>query len=104
MSVRAWVTPELVLYLHDGKLAPEDTEAPDRPSRLHEWEVGVGWVVPDDVAERAATREVDGLSRFLFELNLNQENRLRRLEGKTELTRGQYRSLLIVLAKLVASQ
>jgi len=44
--------------------------------------------------ERAAMN-VDTSDRLLFEVNYNQENRLRALEGKAPIARAQYRDALI---------
>jgi hypothetical protein len=39
--------------------------------------------------------EVDAQDRLLFELEFDQENRLRVLEGKAAVTKAQYRDALI---------
>lgn len=44
--------------------------------------------------DEKAVHEIDGL-RFLFELNFDQENRIRALEGKAPITKGVYRDALI---------
>ena len=54
-------------------------------------------LTPDEIAQAA----VDGKDRLLFEVNFDQENRLRALEGKTAITRAQYRDALIARWKLL---
>lgn len=44
--------------------------------------------------DQKAELEIDGL-RFLFELNFDQENRIRALEGKAPIARATYRNALI---------
>lgn len=44
--MRAWQTPQGVLYLADKRRALTDTQAPPRPSEQHVWVDGQGWV-PD---------------------------------------------------------
>lgn len=48
---------------------------------------------PDNVA----ARQVDATDRLWFEVNFNQENRVRVLEGKAAITRVQYRDALIAI-------
>lgn len=50
-----------------------------------------------------ASRGVDEKDRLLFEINFNQENRLRALEGKAAITRAQYRDALIAEWKRINS-
>lgn len=42
-----------------------------------------------------AARSIDSMDRLLFELEFDQENRVRVLESKASLTRAQYRDALI---------
>lgn len=53
---------------------------------------------PPTVTE-LATRSVDAQDRLIFEINFDQENRIRALESKPAITKAQYRTALI--AKLV---
>lgn len=100
MTARAWQTPALLYYLAEHKSSPGDVPAPDRPTEEHEWQDGVGWALPTDVEDRRAALEVDALPpRVLFELNFNQENRIRALESRPAITRAQYRAALIALVK-----
>lgn len=46
-------------------------------------------------ADVRAARAVDAEDRLLFEINFDQENRIRALEGKAATTRAQYRDALI---------
>lgn len=55
--------------------------------------------VPVKTADEVAAEAVSGLGRLLFEVNFNQENRVRALEGKTAITRVQYRDALIAFWK-----
>ena len=42
-----------------------------------------------------ASNAVDAEDRLLFEINFDQENRIRALEGKAAITRAQYRDALV---------
>ena len=42
-----------------------------------------------------ANSAVDAEDRLLFEINFDQENRIRALEGKAAITRAQYRDALV---------
>ena len=54
----------------------------------------------DEEASRAAAdTSTDKAKRLLFEINFNQENRIRVLEAKPAITRIQYRDALIALYK-----
>lgn len=48
---------------------------------------------PDSVA----ARQVDATDRLWFEVNFNQENRVRVLEGRAQITKAQYRDALIAV-------
>lgn len=56
---------------------------------------------PDNTAERdiKSAFEADKVRRLIFEIEFNQENRIRALEGKPAITRAQYRDALIALYK-----
>lgn len=56
---------------------------------------------PDNTAERDIKNafEADKVRRLIFEIEFNQENRIRVLEGKPAITRAQYRDALIALYK-----
>lgn len=49
--------------------------------------------------DQIATQETDRMERFTFEILLNLENRARVLEGKSSVTRAQYRNALIAAYK-----
>ena len=49
---------------------------------------------PDVIANKAIDAD-DKIRKLLFDLNFNQENRLRALEGKGAITKSQYRDALI---------
>jgi hypothetical protein len=48
-----------------------------------------------------AQRSIDTTDRLLFEVNFDQENRIRALEGKAAVTKIQYRDALIERWKLL---
>jgi hypothetical protein len=56
---------------------------------------------PDNVAERDIKNsfEADKVRRLIFEIEFNQENRIRVLEGKLPISRPTYRDTLIALYK-----
>jgi hypothetical protein len=49
---------------------------------------------PEEIAQKQEAK-IDALDRLIFELEFNQENRLRVLEGKSEISKSQYRDALI---------
>lgn len=61
-----------------------------------------GPVPPPLTLDQRAGLTMDGL-RFLFEVNFDQENRVRALEGKAAITRVQYRDAWINLWKTLNS-
>jgi hypothetical protein len=63
--------------------------------------MGVGWVIPADLLNRKAAVAIEGMDRLQFEHLFNLENRVRVLEGKSQVTRAQYRQALIDLWKLL---
>lgn len=50
---------------------------------------------PDNVA----SRQVDSTDGLWFAINFNQENRIRGLENRAQITKAQYRDALIALYK-----
>ena len=54
---------------------------------------------PDNVATRAA----DNADRLWFEVNFNQENRVRVLEGSPQITKAQYRDALFAAYRALLS-
>lgn len=52
--------------------------------------------------DNVATRAIDAVDRLWFEVNFNQENRIRVLEGKPQVTKAQYRDALIAVYKSLA--
>ena len=49
--------------------------------------------------DNRAVRVVDSTDRLWFDVNFNQENRIRVLEGKATITKAQYRDALIAAYK-----
>lgn len=49
---------------------------------------------PEEIAQKQDAK-IDTLDRLIFELEFNQENRLRALEGKNPVSKAQYRDALI---------
>lgn len=49
--------------------------------------------------DAVASRTIDATDRLWFEVNFDQENRVRALEGKGAITRAQYRDALIARYK-----
>lgn len=56
---------------------------------------------PDVIAEKAiaATFEGDKIRRLIFEIEFDQENRIRVLEGKASTTKAVYRDALLTRLK-----
>ena len=56
---------------------------------------------PDNVAERDIKSgfEADKVRRLIFEIEFNQENRIRTLEGKQPISRATYRDALLAQYK-----
>lgn len=94
-----FVTPAGSYYQGDRAHAL-DIEVPQRPSSYHTWN-GAAWIAPDPVALRdaLAATEVDARDRLAFEINFDQESRIRVLEGRPAITRAQYRNALIAAWK-----
>lgn len=49
--------------------------------------------------DNAAPRAIDATDRLWFDVNFNQENRIRELEAKPAITKAQYRDALIAVYK-----
>jgi hypothetical protein len=83
-------------YYEGDRLSSSDLSVPQRPTSDYTWN-GAQWLAPDPVAlqDTRAQRYIDGLDRLWFEVNFDQENRVRALEGKAAITRAQYRDALI---------
>lgn len=62
----------------------------------------VAWELENTVDKRAVVA-IDGLDRLWFEVNFDQENRVRVLESKAQITRVQYRDALIARWKVLNS-
>lgn len=85
-----------------GPAPPNSTEVPAPPPHgdFYTWD-GTQWVEDTDRADREADDgirqafEADKVRRLLFELNFDQEERLRVLESKPVITKAQYRDALI---------
>lgn len=54
----------------------------------------------EEVAKRQEAK-IDTLDRLIFELEFNQENRIRVLEGKPQISRTQYRDALIAVYRSI---
>ena len=56
---------------------------------------------PDNTAERDIKGAFEGgkVRRLIFEIDFNQENRIRAIEGKPPVTRAQYRDALLTVYK-----
>lgn len=87
----------------DGAAPPAGAvEVPDPPEHGQDqrWN-GAAWEDLPDRPGREAAREIavgferDRLARLVFEIEFDQENRLRALEGKPAVTRAQYRDALV---------
>ena len=101
------------LHYYEGDRAePWDQPCARRPSAQHVFtgiislDPTVMWraKTPAEVdAEKddEATRKLadDKVVRLLFEINFEQENRLRNLQGQQSITRAQYRNALIATYK-----
>jgi hypothetical protein len=55
----------------------------------------VAYVNPVLTADQRGALAVDALDRLWFEVNFDQENRMRAFESKAAITRAQYRDALI---------
>ncbi len=83
-------------YYEGDRVSALDTAVPQRPTQYSTWD-GTQWVTPDaaTIQDTRAQADVDGKDRLLFEINFDQENRIRALEGKAAITRATYRDALI---------
>ena len=85
---------------------PNSVEVPGPPDHadLQTWD-GAAWVDVADRAGQEAERDIvgafegDKIRRLVFEIEYDQENRLRVLEGKPIITKVQYRDALKTLLK-----
>jgi hypothetical protein len=91
----------------DGAVPPAGaTEVPSPPdnAEFETW-VGAQWVEDPARADIEADRDIDATfadnrtARLLFEINFDQENRLRALEGLAIVTKAQYRDALVAKLK-----
>jgi hypothetical protein len=71
-----------------------------KPSPDHVY-INGAWVLDQSKVEERMAAEVDAKDRLLFEINFDQENRIRALEGKNAVTRAQYRDALIARWRLL---
>ena len=93
----------------DGVTPPAGSvEVPSPPSHadFETWNFGASqWDRDTDADDREAAGEFTGdfednrVKRLLFEINFDQENRLRALEGAPAITKAQYKAALINLLK-----
>lgn len=93
-------------FIYTDDDAPADMtgliEVPSRPpgaTPYYTWD-GSQWVRDADTDDRKLELDIDSaftesrVARLFFELNFDQENRLRALEGSPSITRIQYRDAL----------
>lgn len=74
----------------------------ERQAIADEWNANEELLRIENLPDTLATNDIDSIStkdRLLFEINFQQENRIRVLEGKTPITRAQYRDALIAAWK-----
>ncbi len=83
-----------------------EVATPPPHSDFYTWNPGTNqWDKNADADDREATRdfggefEIDRIKRLLFEINFDQENRIRVLEGAPAITKAQYKAALINLLK-----
>lgn len=55
-----------------------------------------------DLESLSVELESDRIRRLIFEIEFDQENRLRTLEGRSQITRAQYRDGLLPRYKLIS--
>lgn len=87
-------------YYEGDRVNSLDLAVPQRPGADYIWN-GIAWIAPDPVTlqDAHAQQAIDAISRFEFEIWFGQENRIRTLEGKAQITRLQYRTALIAAWK-----
>ena len=83
---------------------PGGLEVADAPPHIetYTWNFGASaWERDADGDDKDANREIAGdfednrVKRLLFEINFNQENRIRVLEGAPTITKAQYKAALV---------
>ena len=99
---------KLIIATSDPNATPvgavTSTEIPPNSGKLQEWN-GTAWVDlinrDDLVADREILSGFEGtrIAKLIFEIELDQENRLRVLEGKAIITKTQYKNALKTLLK-----
>lgn len=83
----------------------EVASAPPGPAEFFTWDGVSQWIEDSNRAdteadrEIAATFEASKIQRLLFDMNFDQETRLRVLEGRSVITKVQYRDALLTRLK-----
>ncbi len=69
--------------------------------QIDQWEAEYLVELPEIIANQEITQnfETARIARLIFEIEFDQENRVRILEGKSTITKSQYRDALKVLLK-----
>lgn len=82
----------------DGEITEWPESLGPRPTtdQIATWTVEYEAAIPDIEADNGVAEAYEGSTarRLLFEVNFDQENRLRALEGKPAVTEAQYRAAL----------
>ena len=83
-------------YYEGDRVHSLDVEVPQRPNAFSTWN-GSQWITPTapEILDILANLEVDGRDKLMFEINYDQENRLRIQEARPQITKIQYRNALI---------
>jgi hypothetical protein len=83
-------------YYEGDRVSALDADVPQRPSPYSTWD-GTQWITPSSatIQDMKAQSSIDAEDRLLFEINFDQENRIRAIEGKEAITRAQYRDALV---------
>lgn len=91
----------------DGAEPPDgaiEVDMPPSHADFDTWD-GSRWLRDADADDREAASdfhrefEIDRIRRLLFEINFDQENRIRTLEGEPTITKAQYKTALLVRVK-----
>ena len=77
----------------------ETSVIPLTPEELAEAAIAKAAEDEYNLPDNKAIRAIDATDRLWFEVNFNQENRLRTLEGRPSVTKAQYRDALIAAYK-----
>ncbi len=110
-----WITPDGSYYDGQGPVANGSTQCAIRPSTSYTlgalWQTNpldpaTCWRLKTQTemdtereAEISVKLDADKILRLIFEINYDQENRVRALEGKAAITKLTYRNALIATYK-----